>query len=119
MTFEELVKNNSSDMIERLVKFVLGNDPIEIRFDCVDEDQWSLITMHQYEEDKELSLRLHLNDHYDLYFGYYDDEDEFFEIVQPLTDEEKKIIPEVLKKLMKRVLDDEKDMRIAGKFITK
>ena len=119
MTFEELVKNNAGEMIERLVKWVLSNEPVEIRFDCLDNDQWSIITMHQYEEDKELSLRLHLKDFYDLYFGYYDDEDEFFEIIHTLTEEEKKIIPDMLKKLMKRVLDDEKDIRISGKFITK
>ncbi len=117
MTFEELVQNHSAEMIEKLATWVLNETSVDIRFDCLDEDQWSIVTMYQYEEDKELSLRLHLNNRYDLYFGYYDDDDEFFEIVHELTEEEKMIIPEVLRKLMKRVLDDEKDICINGTFI--
>lgn len=117
MTFEELVRDHSAEMIEKLATWILNETSVDIRFDCLDEDQWSIVTMYQYEEDKELSLRLHLKDRYDLYFGYYDDEDEFFEIIHELTKEEKDIIPEVLKKLMKRVLDDEKDIRINGTAI--
>ena len=119
MTFEELVKDHSADMIEKLVAWVISKDPVEIRFDFQDNDQWSIITMHVYEEDKEISLRLHMNDFYDLYFGYYDDEDEFFEIIHPLTEEEKKIIPEGLKKVMKKVLADEEGMRLSGNFLSK
>ena len=119
MTFEELVKNHSSEMIEKLVTHVVSMDPVEIRFDFQDEDQWAIISMHIYEEDKEISLRLHLNDIYDLYFGYYDDEDEYFEIIQPLTDEEKKILPEGLRKLMKSVLDKEEGIRIPGNFLSR
>ena len=119
MTFEELVKDHSADMIEKLVAWVISKDPVEIRFDFQDDDQWSIITMHVYEEDKEISLRLHLNDFYDLYFGYYDDEDEFFEIIHPLTEEEKKIIPEGLKKVMKKVLADEEGMRLSGNFLSR
>ena len=117
MTFEELIKNHSADVIEKLITEVLSKDPVEIHFDFLEKDQWSIITTHQYEEDKEISLRLHLNDYYDLYFGYYNDEDEFFEIVHPLTEEEKKILPVRLKKGIKKVLDDEQGMRIANTFI--
>ncbi len=119
MTFEELVRDHSAEMIEKLVTWVISKDPVEIRFDFMDEDQWAVITMYQYEEDKEMSLRLHLNDYYDLYFGYYDDDDEFFEIVHPLTEEEKQSLPNGLKKVMKRVLDDEQGMSIAGNFLSR
>lgn len=119
MTYEELVKNHSAGMIEKLVSYVISKDPVEIRFDFLDEDQWAIISMHIYEEDKEISLRLHLNDFYDLYFGYYDDEDEFFEIIHPLTEEEKNILPDGLKKLMKHVLDKEEGMQVAGNFLAK
>jgi len=104
MTFEELIKNHSADVIEKLITEVLSKDSIEVHFDFLEGDQWSIITTHQYEEDKEISLRLHLNDYYDLYFGYYDDEDEFIELVHPLTEEEKKILPVRLKKVMKKPL---------------
>jgi len=119
MTFEELIKNHSADVIEKLITEVLSKDPIEVHFDFLEGDQWSIITTHQYEEDKEISLRLHLNDYYDLYFGYYNDEDEFIEIVHPLTEEEKTIPPVRLKKVMKKVLDDEQGMRIPNNFLSR
>ena len=119
MTFEELIKNHSADVIEKLVTEVLSKDPVEIHFDFLDADQWSIIRSDQYEEDKEISLRLHLNDYYDLYFGYYDDEDEFIELVHPLTEEEKNILPVRLKKVMKKVLDDEQGMRIPNNFLSR
>jgi len=119
MTFEELIKNHSADVIEKLITEVLSKDFIEIHFDFLEADQWSIITTHQYEEDREISLRLHLNDYYDLYFGYYNDEDEFIEIVHPLTEEEKKILPVRLKKVMKKVLDDEQGMRIPNNFLSR
>ena len=119
MTFEELIKNHSADLIEKLVTEVLTKDPVEIHFDYLEQDQWSIITTHQYEEDKEISLRLHLNDYYDLYFGYYNEEDDFIEIIQPLTEEEKKILPPRLQKVMKKVLDDEQGMRIPNHFLSR
>ena len=119
MTFEELIKNHSGDLIEKLITEVLSKDMVEINFDFLGTDQWSIISSHQYEEDKEISLRLHPDDYYDLYFGYYDDQDEFFEIVHPLTEEEKQLLPERLKKVMKKVLVDEQGMRIANSFLSR
>ena len=119
MTFEELIKNHSADVIEKLITEILTKDFVEIHFDFLEEDQWSIITTHQYEDDREISVRLHLNDYYDLYFGYYNDEDEFIEIVHPLTEEEKKILPVRLKKVMKKVLDDEQGMRIPNNFLSR
>ena len=119
MTFEELIKNHSADVIEKLITEVLTNDPVEIHFDFLDQDQWAIVTTHQYEEDKEISLRLHPNNYYDLYFGYYNGEDEFIEIVQPLTEEEIKILPVRLQKVMKKVLDDEQGMRIPNNFLSR
>ena len=77
MTFEELIKNHSAEVIEKLITEILSKEVIEIHFDFLEGDQWSIVTSHQYEEDKEISVRLHLNDYYDLHFGYYNDEDEF------------------------------------------
>ena len=119
MNYEELVKNHAGEMIEKLVTEVISKDAVEIRFEFEDNAQWAVVSMHIYEEDKEISLRLHAEDRYELYFGYYDDEDEFFELTQPLTAEEKKVIPNGLRKLMKKVLDDEQGMRIPGNFLSK
>lgn len=119
MNYNELVKSHSDELIEKLVKYVLTKDPVEILFDFLKEDQWAIISMHQYEEDIQVSVRLHLNNYYDLYLGYYDDEDEFFEILQPLTEAEKEMLPPKLKVIMKKVLDDEKGVRLSGHFLAK
>lgn len=119
MTYEELLKNHAGEMVEKLVTEVINKDVVEVHFEFEDNEQWSVISMHIYEEDKEISLRLHANDRYELCFGYYDDEDEFFEITQPLTPEEIKIIPKGLQKVMGKVLADEQGMRLPGNFLSK
>ena len=119
MKYEDLVKTHSTEIIEKLLTDVLNKEPVEVHFNFEDDDQWAIITMHIYEEDKEISLRLHQDDLFDLHFGYYDDDDEFFEIVQPLTEEEKKMIPERLKKVMAKVLADEKGMRLPKNFLSR
>jgi hypothetical protein len=119
MTYEELVKNHAGEMIEKLVTDVISKDAVEVRFEFEDNDQWSVISMHIYEEDKEISLRVHANDRYELFFGYYDEDDEFFEIIQPLSEEEKKVIPNGLRKVMAKVLADEQGMRLPGNFLSK
>ena len=119
MKYEELVKNHAAELIEKLVTDVVTKDPVEIRFDFEDDDQWAIISMHIYEEDKEISVRLHANHRYSLYFGYYDDEDEFFEITKTLTEEEKDGLPKRLRKVMEKVLADEKGMRMPGNFLSR
>jgi hypothetical protein len=55
----------------------------------------------------------------DLHFGYYDDDDEFKEIIQKLTPEEKKILPKGLQKVLGKVLADEQGMRLPGSLLSK
>jgi hypothetical protein len=119
MTNEELVKNHTGELTEKVVRELASKDAVEIRFEFEDNDQWSVVSIHIYEEDKEISLRLHSGDRYELYFGYYDDEDEFFELRQLLTAEEKKIIPKGFQKLMEKVLSDEQGMRLPGGLLSK
>ena len=119
MTYQELIRDHAASMIEKLVTDVVTKDPLEIRFDFADNDQWAIITMHVYEEDKEISIRLHPENNYDLYFGYYDDDDEFFEIIKPLSEEEKDMLPVKLKKLMAKVLSDEQGLRLPGNFLSR
>jgi hypothetical protein len=117
MSPEVLVKEQSNELISDLVKWVTRKALIEIRFEDDDDDQWSITTVYDYKGDKELSLRLHANDIYDLHVGYYDDEDEFIEIAEPLSDAQKASLPEKLKKVMKKVLADEKGMRLQGDLL--
>ena len=118
MSPEVLVKEKGNELIADLVKWVTRKAPIEIRFEDDDDDQWSITTLYDYKGDKELSLRLHGNDIYDLHLGYYDEDDEFIEIVEPLSDGQKASLPEKLKKVMKKVLDDEDGIRLQGNLLT-
>jgi hypothetical protein len=119
MTYEELVQNHAPSLIEKVLTEVMSKDVIEVRFDFEDNDQWSVITMHIYEEDKEISIRLHADKVFKLYFGYYDDEDEFFEIVKTLTQEEIDLIPKGLQKVMEKVRTSEEGLRLPGNFLSK
>jgi hypothetical protein len=119
MNYEELIKNHAGEMVEKLVTELLNKDAVEIHFDFEDNEQWSVVSMHIYEEDKEISLRLYPNDKYVLYFGYYDDEDEFHELTQTLTEEQNNIIPKSLQKIMGKVLNDEQGLRVPGSLFSK
>ncbi len=119
MDYNELVNNHSSEVIERVVTYIVNNNPVEVLFNFEDDDQWAIISMHQYEEDLEISIRLHVDGSFDLYLGYYDDEDDFHELVKPLTEEEVLQLPEGLKKVMKKVVEDEKGMRLSGALLGK
>jgi len=117
MTIEVLVKEHCDELIADLIKWASGKAPIDIRFDHFNNDQWAIITLFDYKGDKELSLRLHLNDMYDVHIGYYDQEDEFIEIAESLSAAQKATLPEKLKKVMKKVLDDESGIRLPGSFL--
>jgi hypothetical protein len=119
MNYEDLVKNHAGEMIEKLVTEILNKEAIDIRFEFEDNEQWSLVTIHLYEEDKEISLRLHTGDRYELYFGYYDDKDDFHEITKDLSEDEKNVIPKGLKKAMTKVLGDERGLRLPGNFLSR
>lgn len=118
MTYEELVKNNAGSLVEKLITEVLNKEHIEVYFE-EDEEDYSVIKMHIYEEDKEISLRLHKDDRWMLHFGYYDDDDEFIELLQPLTPAEKDLIPKGLQKVMLRVLVGEQGLRLPGNFLSR
>ena len=119
MTYEELVKNNAGSLVEKLITEVINKDYIEVHFEEDDDEAFSVIKMHIYEEDKEISLRLHKDDLWVLHFGYYDDDDEFIELLQPLTPTEKDLIPKGLQKAMLRVLVSEKGLRLPGNFLSR
>lgn len=118
MNYEELVNNHAAEMIEKLLTEILSKDSIDIRFDYSDDDQWAAVSIHTTEDDNEISLRAH-SGKYNLYFGYYDDEDDFHEITKELTPEEKEGIPKGLRNAMEKVLKDEQGMRLPGNFLSR
>jgi hypothetical protein len=119
MTYEELVKKHPGSLVEKMVTEVVNKDAVEVHFEIQDDDQWSVIKVHIYEEDKEMALRLLSESRWVLQFGYYDDDDEFIELLQPLTQPEIDLIPKGLQKVMQRVLVSEEGLRLPGNFLSR
>lgn len=117
MSFEEDVKKNSAAIIEQLISEALAVTYLEVLFDYEAQDQWSFITTHHYEEDKEISLRLHSTNVFKLIIGYYDDEDEFHEVIHELNADEQTAIPDGLQKLMQKVMNDEQSIKVATNLL--
>ena len=118
MDIQELVKNHSAQLIEKIITEVLSKPHVDVHFDFFEKDQWAAVTINQYEEDKEFSIRYHINNTYDLVVGYYDDEDEFFEINHQLSQDEIDSLPDGIKKIMKKVVNDEDGLRVASSLLT-
>ena len=119
MTYEELVKKHPGSLVEKIVTEVLNKDAVEVHFEEDDDQQWAVIKVHVYEEDKEMALRLLSDDRWVLQFGYYDDEDEFIELLQPLTQQEIDLIPKRLQKVMRKVVASEEGLRLPGDFLSR
>lgn len=114
---KDLIKNNSTEIIENILRTLLAESYVDIRFNDLKKDYFATITFNDYIEDKEYSIRFYKNNSYHLVVGYYDDEDEFFEIEQPLTNAEIDSIPDGLKKVMKKVLIDEDGLRVPSQLL--
>jgi hypothetical protein len=119
MTYEELVKKHPGSLVEKIVTEVVTKDTVEVHFEIEDDEPWSVIKVHIYEEDKEMALRLLSEGRWVLQFGYYDDEDEFIELLQPLTQTEIDLIPKGLQKVMLKVLLSEEGLRLPGNFLSR
>jgi hypothetical protein len=119
MTYEELVKKHPGSLVEKIVTEVMGKDTFEVYFEDDEDEQWAVIKVHLYEEDKEMALRLLSDNRWVLQFGYYDDEDEFFELLQPLTQSEIDLIPRGLQKVMLKVVASEEGLRLPGNFLSR
>jgi hypothetical protein len=119
ITYEELVKKHPGSLVEKIVTEVVNKDTIEVHFEIQDDEQWSVIKVHVYEEDKEMALRLLSESRWVLQFGYYDDDDEFIELLQPLTQPEIDLIPKRLQKVMLKVLASEEGLRLPGNFLSR
>jgi len=119
MTYAELVKKHPGSLVEKIVTEVVNKDAVEVHFEDEDDEQWAVIKVHIYEEDKEMALRLLSDDRWVLQFGYYDDEDEFIELLQPLTQPEIDLIPMGLQKIMRKVVASEEGLRLPGNFLSR
>lgn len=112
MYTQEYIKNNATELLETLLKQVLSETHVNVSFDFFKNDNWSAVTFNNYEEDIEISVRLHNNKTYDLHIGFYDNDDEFQELTQVLNEDQIESIPIGLKKVMMKVVIDEDGLRV-------
>lgn len=115
----ELVKSNPGLLVAQIVKEVVGKKAFEVHFEEDEEASWAIIRVHDEDEDQELAIRLQTGDKWLLQFGYYDDEDEFIELLQPLSPADVETIPPGLRKVMLKVLGSEEGLRVPGNLLTK
>ncbi|HEV2481034.1 MAG TPA: hypothetical protein VGS79_15260 [Puia sp.] len=117
--YEELIKNNPGSLVEQIVKEVVNNKAVDIHFEEDDDEHWALIKVFKEDEDQEMAIRLQSGDKWVLQFGYYDDDDEFIELLQPLGQPEIGLIPQGLQKVMRKVLASEEGLRVPGNLLSR
>ena len=115
--YEELVRNRPGSLVEQIVTEVVNKKAVDIQFEEEDGQQWAMTKVHKEDEDQEIAIRLQSGDKWVLQFGYYDQNDDFIELLQPLTEPEIALIPVRLQKVMRKVLADEEGLRVPGNLV--
>jgi len=117
MHYEALITNDPGQLVKKLVSELSSKKGVDVRFEFAGNDQWSVVSVYMDEQDNELSLRLHHNGSFELYIGYYDDEDELQELSKALSSEEIQHIPKSLQKVMGKVVADEQGLHVPGSIL--
>lgn len=117
--YEELIKSQPGPLVEQIVKEVGKKKAVDIHFEEEDDEKWAIVKVYKEEEDQEMGIRLLGGDKWVLQFGFYDDEDEFIELLQPLTLVEIALIPQALQKVMRKVLASEEGLRVPGNLLSR
>ena len=115
----EQIKNNPGSVVEQIVKEVVGKKAVDVHFEEDDDAEWAMIKVYNEDEDQEMAIRLQSGDKWVLQFGYYDDDDEFIELLQPLGQLETDLIPQGLQKVMRKVLASEEGLRLPGSLLVR
>ena len=116
--YEELVKNRPGSLVEQIVSELVNKKAVDVHFEEEDDEQMAIVKVYKEDEDQEMAIRLLSGDRWILHFGYYDEEDEFIELLQPLTPPEISLIPQGLQKVMRKVLSSEEGLRVPGKILS-
>lgn len=117
MNIQDLVAKNSTEIIENTLKTLLAESHLEVKFNDLKKDHFAVITFNDYIEDKEYSIQLNKNNNLSLVVGYYDEDDDFHEVIHQLTESETAIVPDGVKKIMKKVLIDEEGLRVPSQLL--
>jgi len=118
-TYEELVRNHPGSLVEQIVTTLVKQKAVDVHLEEEDDQQWAIVKVHKEEEDQEMAIRLQIGDKWILQFGYYDDDDEFIELLQPLTQPDIDRIPQMLQKVMRKVLTSEEGLRVPGNLLSR
>lgn len=116
-TYELQLRQHPDSLVKKIVAEVVGKKAVDVQFEDDEDKQWAAVKI--YEEDDEIAIRLEDKDSWVLYVGYYDDEDEFIEALQPLAQPEIDLIPKGLQKVMLKVLASEEGLRVPGNALSK
>ncbi|MBL7699998.1 MAG: hypothetical protein JNK79_17660 [Chitinophagaceae bacterium] len=119
MDYRKEINNNPNSLLKKLLTGVSAKKAVDVRYEFDRNDQWAVISVYVDDQDNELALRLHAGGNYELYVGYYDDEDELQEVSRTLAEDEKKEIPGNMKKVMSKVVVDEEGLRVPADILVK
>lgn len=119
MDYKKEIEKNPGSLLKKLINAISAAKAIDIRYEFDRKDQWAVISVYIDDQDNELALRLYAEGNYELYIGYYDDQDELQENSKTLTEEEKNDIPVNLRKVMSKVVADEEGLRVPGNILAK
>jgi hypothetical protein len=117
--YEELVSNRPGSLVEQIVTAVVKQKAVDVHLEEEEDQQWAIVKVHKEQEDQEMGIRLQTGDKWILQFGYYDDDDEFIELLQPLTQPDIDRIPQTLQKVMRKVLASEEGLRVPGNLLSR
>jgi len=117
--YEEQVRQNPGSFVQKIVSEIVKEKAVDVHFEIEDDGQWAVVKIHIYDQDQEMALRLISQGSWVLQFGYYDDEDDFIEVLQPLAQPEIDLIPKGLQKVMLKVLASEEGLRVPGSLLSK
>ena len=117
--YKEWVKTRPGSLVEQIVAEVVNKKAVDVHFEDEDDDAYAMVKVYRDDEDQEMAVQLHTGDKWVLQFGYYDDSDEFIELLQPLNQPEIDAIPPSLQKVMRKVLTSEEGLRVPGNLLSK
>ncbi len=118
-SYEEQVKQETGSLVEQIVKELSTQKGIDIHFEDEEDEPWAVVKVHDYDKDTEKALCLLTEGRWVLHFGYYDEDDDFIELQQPLAQSEVALIPGALQKAMLKVLASEEGIRVPADFLSK
>ena len=102
-----------------IVEDVTKQKAVDVHFEEENDDRWAIIKVYKDDEDQEIAIRFQTGDRWVLQFGYYDKNDDFIELLQPLAQAEIDLIPQALQKVMRKVVASEEGLRVPGNILAK